>query len=576
MSSSKTYRLADVPESLPDGLSGFPRLVATLLYNRGIIDTNEAERFLNPDWERDTHDPFLLKDMDKAVSRIWTAMENGEKILVYTDYDADGIPGGVILRDLFAKLGYTNVEHYMPHRHDEGYGLNAEAIEEFTTKGVRLIITVDCGITDVAHVARAHELGMDVIVTDHHLPGETLPPAYAVVDPKRIDDTYPDDMLCGAGLAFKLAQAILIQGREQGVVTVSEGWEKWLLDMVSIATVADMVPLLKENRTLAHFGMKVLRKSGRPGLRALLAGAKTLQDKLTEDDIGFAIAPRINAASRMEHPDIAFTLLSTPNREEGERIAMHLEGLNAERKSLIARIAKEAHAMIRARDVGDVIVLGDPSWRVGVLGIAANNLMEHYGKPVFLWGREGAEMIRGSARSDGTVNLVELMSAFPKGTLVDSGGHALSGGFSLAFDAVHTFADVVNTTYGAMRGERAVDERIIDAILSIDDVHNETYGHIARLAPFGMGNPKPLFIFQDVILDDVIVFGKGKDHLKLVTHDILGRTVEAIAFFATPDSFGDMTLVSGMRVNIIASIEESWFRNRRDLRLRVEDVKVCA
>jgi len=201
-------------------------------------------------------------------------------------------------------------------------------------------------------------------------------------------------------------------------------------------------------------------------------------------------------------------------------------------------------------------------------------LMEHYGKPVFLWGREGAEMIRGSARSDGTVNLVELMSAFPEGTLVDGGGHALSGGFSLAFDAVHTFADVVNTTYEAMRGERAVDERIIDAILSIDDVHNETYTHIARLAPFGMGNPKPLFIFQDVVLDDVIVFGKGKDHLKLVTHDILGRTVEAIAFFATPDSFGDMTLVSGMRVNIVASIEESWFRNRRDLRLRVEDVSV--
>jgi len=576
MSSKKTYRLADTPETLPDGLVGFPRLVATLLFNRGIIDRDEAERFLDPDWERDTHDPFLLTDMDNAVSRVWTAMENGEHIVIYTDYDADGIPGGVILHDLFAKLGYGNVENYMPHRHDEGYGLNAEAIEEFAARNTRLIITVDCGITDVLHVKRANELGMDVIVTDHHLPGIELPPAYAVVDPKRADDSYPDDMLCGAGLAFKLAQAMLIRGREKGVVDITEGWEKWLLDMVGIATVADMVPLLKENRTLAHFGMTVLKKSGRPGLRALLAGAKTLQDKLTEDDIGFTIAPRINAASRMEHPDIAFGLLSTPNRTEGERIAAHLEELNAERKSLVARIAKEAHAMIRTRDEGDIIVLGDPSWRVGVLGIAANNLMEHYGRPVFLWGREGAEVIRGSARSDGTVNVVELMAALPEGTLVESGGHALSGGFSVAFDAIHTFPETVGAAYASLRREADTEERMIDAVLSVDDVHNETYGHIARLAPFGMGNPKPLFLFKDTHLDDVVVFGKGKDHLKLVLHDILGREIEAIAFFTGPESFGETPLVAGMRVDIIAAVEESWFRNRPQLRLRVEDVTVRA
>ncbi|NTV44401.1 MAG: single-stranded-DNA-specific exonuclease RecJ [Candidatus Yonathbacteria bacterium] len=570
---SKNYRLTDVPDMLPEGLVGFPRLVAILLYNRGILDKDEAERFLDPDWERDTHDPFLLTDMDKAVSRVWTAMENGEKILIYTDYDADGIPGGVILHDLFAKLGYVEFENYMPHRHEEGYGLNVEAVEEFARSGVRLIITVDCGITDVEHVKRAHELGMDVIVTDHHLPGEELPPAYAVIDPKRVDDTYPDDMLCGAGLAFKLAQAMLIRGREKGVVDITEGWEKWLLDMVGIATVADMVPLLKENRTLAHFGMTVLKKSGRPGLRALLSGAKTLQDKLTEDDIGFTIAPRINAASRMEHPDIAFGLLSTLNRQEGERIAAYLEELNVERKSLVARIAKEAHAMIRMREVGDVIVLGDPSWRVGVLGIAANNLVEHYGKPVFLWGREGAEVIRGSARSDGTVNVVELMAALPEGTLVESGGHAFSGGFTVHFDAIHTFGDAVNAVYATVRHDKDIEERLIDATLSLDDVHNETYRHIARLAPFGMGNPKPLFLFKDIYLDDVVVFGKGKDHLKIVLHDILGREIEAIAFFAEPDSFGDTTLTSGMRADIIASVEESWFRNRPALRLRIEDVQ---
>jgi len=571
---SKNYRLADIPEKMPEGLTSFHPLVATLLHNRGVIEREEAERFLNPDWERDTHDPFLLKDMDKAVSRIWTAMENDEYILIYTDYDADGIPGGVILHDLFAKLGYTHVNNYMPHRHDEGYGLNADAIEEFAREGVRLIITVDCGITDVACVKRAHELSMDVIVTDHHLSGEELPPAYAVVDPKRADDAYPDDMLCGAGLAFKLAQAILIRGRENGAVSVSEGWEKWLLDMVGIATIADMVPLLKENRTLAHFGMKVLKKSGRPGLRALLASAKASQEHLTEDDIGFIIAPRINAAGRMEHPDIAFGLFATPNRGEGERIATYLEDLNTKRKALVARIAKEAHAMMRTREIGDVVVLGDPSWRVGVLGIAANNLMEHYGKSVFLWGREGAEVIRGSARSDGTVNVVELMSALPEGTLVESGGHALSGGFTVHFDAIHTFPDTVAAAYATLRREAQVEERMIDAVLSVDDIHNETYGHIARLAPFGMGNPKPLFLFQNVILDDVVVFGKGKDHLKLVLHDILGREIEAIAFFAGPDSFGEASLVPGMRADIVASIEESWFRNRPQLRLRVDDVRV--
>lgn len=283
-------------------------ILQTLLTRRGLTDAEAIEAFLNPSYDDMTNDPYLLKDMEKGVVRILGAIDAHEKIAVYSDFDADGIPGGIILHDFFKKIGYDNFVNYIPHRDTEGYGFHKDAVRALSKEGVTLIITVDVGITAVDTVVYAQELGVDCIVTDHHEPLDTIPSAVAVINPKQATCTYPFSGLCGAGVAYKLVQALLQEARFSHI---PRGWEKWLLDLVAIATVADMVPLVDENRALVHWGLYVLRKSQRPGLIALLRKLRIQQRFVTEEDIGFFIGPRINAASRMGHPQDAFELLST-------------------------------------------------------------------------------------------------------------------------------------------------------------------------------------------------------------------------------------------------------------------------
>ena len=314
----------------------------------------------------------LILGMEQAVTRILRAIAEEEQIVIYGDYDCDGIPGSVILHDFFQKIGYPRAGVYIPHRHEEGYGLHIGAIERMRDNDISLIITVDCGITDIAEVAHAQTLGIDVIVTDHHLPGPELPPAYAIINSKQEGDTYPDKMLCGAGVAFKLVQALLMKGN----FDVPPGWEKWLLDMAGLATIADMVPLRNENRALAHFGLKVLRKSTRPGLQKLLAKMKVNQSRLTEDDVGFMIAPRINAASRIDIPFEAFRLLATRDEQTADELSDHLHKINETRKGLVAAIIKEARHMLAHKKPQTVVVVGNPTWRPGILGLVAMRLAE--------------------------------------------------------------------------------------------------------------------------------------------------------------------------------------------------------
>src|SRR3989344_55713 len=293
-----------------DVLGSFPQLLRELLLHRGITNKDDAERFLKPDYVRDSHDPFLIKNMDVAVTRTLEALKRGEKVAIWSDYDCDGIPGAVLLHDFFKKIG-ANFVNYIPHRHEEGYGLNKIGIEELSGQGVTLMITVDSGITDIEPVLHAKKLGIYVIVTDHHLPGKTLPEAYAVLNSKQEGDQYPYKYLAGSGVAFKLIQALILRGSENGQITLPNGWEKWLLDMAGLATIADMVPLTGENRMLAYFGLLVLRKSPRLGLIKLCRKMRVRQRELTEDDVGFMVVPRINAASRMGVPFDAFRLLTT-------------------------------------------------------------------------------------------------------------------------------------------------------------------------------------------------------------------------------------------------------------------------
>jgi single-stranded-DNA-specific exonuclease len=557
-------------------LSAYPPLLATLLRARGIATDADAEVFLSPDYTRDIGDPFGIIDMEKAVTRILHALTAGERIVIFGDYDCDGIPGSVVLHDLFRKIGYDKAGNYIPHRHLEGYGLNGEAIEKFAKEGVSLIITVDCGITDVAEVEHAGTLGIDVIITDHHLPQAVLPPAYAVVNSKREEDIYSDKMLCGAGVAWKLAVALLERGKERevpGFSGIPDGWEKWLLDMVGLSTVADMVPLVNENRALAHFGLTVLRKSPRPGLQRLLALAGVDQRRLTEEDIGFTIAPRINAASRMDIPFTAFSMLASTDPAEAGALAERLADLNDERKTEVARMMKEVRAHLAEREIRDVIVIGSPSWRVGIAGLAAGKIAEEFDRPTFVWGKEGSAHIKGSCRSNGKVNMVELMVAVDEGVFIDKGGHEESGGFSISAEKIHLLDDALNVAFTRVTmKERMEGAGEPDATLGLADVSDATYRMIARLAPFGVGNPRPVFRFPSVSLRKVVQFGKGKEHLRLTLTDASGRVVDAIAFFSSPKDYPKASVVEGGMVTLDAVMEESWFRGRRELRLRIVDI----
>ncbi|MEI8270976.1 MAG: single-stranded-DNA-specific exonuclease RecJ, partial [bacterium] len=450
----------------------YGELLQTLLKNRGIEGEEEIEKFLNPNYERDLHDPFLMRDMEKTCVRIFEAVEAEEKIMIYADYDADGIPGAVILSDLFKKIGYTNFEVYLPQRNSEGYGLNLEAIKEFADKGIKLLITIDLGITAIAEVAQAEAEGIDVIITDHHLPHETLPKAYAILNPK-VDD-YPEKMLCGAGVVFKLVQGFVKKYGEyfdrlragenflsvelatlrqsstaKSPPALCSGWEKWMLDMAGLATLSDMVPLTGENRAIAHFGMKVLRKSPRPGLQKLLAKINVEQKYLSEDDISFMVVPKLNAASRMDDPMRAFELLATDDETEAGVLANHLSKINDERKLIVAGIMREVKKKFEKREMKEVIVIGNPEWRIGVLGLVAGKLMDEYQKPVFVWGKDENDLIKGSCRSDGSVSIVELMT-HNKDAFLEYGGHELAGGFTVHNDKVHFLEDVLSESFSKL------------------------------------------------------------------------------------------------------------------------------
>lgn len=557
-----------ISDEISEELKAYPELTQKLLFYRDIRNTSDAEVFLNPDYDKHTHTPFLLKDMDKAVARILDAILKEEKIVIYSDYDCDGIPGGVILHDFFKKVEYANFSNYIPHRHSEGYGINEDAILQFAEDKVSLIITVDCGIADALPIKKANELGIDVIITDHHLVSGKLPEAFAVIDPKQKDDKYPYKDLSGAGVAFKLAQGLI----EKGNFDIKKGWDKWLLDMTGLATIADMVPLRGENRVLAYYGLKVLRKSPRPGLMKLCRKMKVNQSHITEDDVGFMLAPRINAASRMDAPHDAFKLLATDDEVEADNLSLHLNKINNERKGIVASIVKEIKKRIeKIENLREVIVLGNPEWKPALLGLAANTIVDEHKRPVFLWGRDDKSVIKGSCRSDGSVNLVELM-AHPKEAFIEYGGHAFSGGFSISHEKIHKLEDILCASYGKMETDNTErDEKFIDQKFLIDDVNWGTYKIIEQFAPFGKDNPKPLFLFENIEIAEIQHFGKENNHIKLNFKNSAGKIISAIGFFATQDSF-DITIEKGEKINLVATMEKSMFRNFPELRLRIVDI----
>lgn len=565
MSSPLFTKVSPITIKARQALSSYSLPLQQLLYNLGINTVEEAEPFLKPQYDTQLHSPLLLHDIIKATTRIHAAIQAQEQIVIFSDYDCDGIPGAVILHDFFKSIGYTHFSNYIPHRHYEGFGLSVDAVEKIVAKGASLIITIDCGTTSHAAIKRALALGLAVIVTDHHEPEATLPEALAIINPKL--GTYPFPDLCGAGVIFKLVQALI----QTGSYTISPGQEKWWLDMVGVATIADMVPLRGENRVLAYFGLQVLRKSRRPGLQQLLRKAKINQAYLTEEDIGFTIAPRINAASRMDAPEHAFHMLTAQDEGEAGAHVEKLDALNTERKSEVAKMTKEINARLKDTiEMPAVLVMGNPLWRPALVGLAANTLAQEFKRPVFLWGRDGNDVIKGSCRSGGSVSVITLMQAI-KHAFIEHGGHHKSGGFSVRGEFIFSLGQLLNEAHHSMGSEAVLPTaHIVAAELPLTAVFGELKSALRQLQPFGVGNPKPLFAFPLVIPKSVEMFGKTKEHMK-VLFDTEAGPLEAIVFFAAATSFSKAP-VAGQVCTVLAHVETSYFMGREQTRLRIVDI----
>ncbi|HXK35144.1 MAG TPA: single-stranded-DNA-specific exonuclease RecJ [Candidatus Paceibacterota bacterium] len=531
-------------------LRGKSALLRNILWQRGVREENDALTFFNPSYEQGLHNPFLLKGMKEVVSRITVAVKGNERIAIFADYDCDGTAAAAVLADYFHCLGFSNFLVYVPER-IEGYGLTKEAIVKIAEGGANLLVTVDCGIANYNEVEFAKGLGLDVIVTDHHLPPEVMPRC-AVINPKQPSCIYPEKMLCGAGVAFKLVCALIT------LLPIPNGQEKWLLDLVALATLADQVPLRGENRVLVYFGMKVLSRTRRPGLLQIINLLRLR--RIGEEDVTFSIVPRLNSVSRILSSALVFETLSTKDISRANELVKILENTNKERKTLVAQTMREANKRLRERDLGNVIVLGDPDWNLGILGLVAAKISEEYTRPAFVWTRVG-ELIKGSCRSP-KLDLVDLMKRTAPETLVSFGGHSLAGGFVATSDQVHFLEAKLESAFDESKGDVAPnteDKEISDGIFNLADVNLENFRIIDCLRPFGNSFPRPIFLFENLLVTKTRRFGQNQNHLSMTLEDG-GENVEAVSFFEKRDNFSSPQ-------SILASIEKDW---RGRLRLRIE------
>lgn len=543
-----------VPSDLSSQLSGFDPLLVQLLYNRGITEPAGFEPFIAGD-ERLANDPLLLPDIDKAVARINRALLGGELIAVFGDFDADGITAAAVLVQGIGQLG-GNVISYIPHRLNEGHGLNDAALEHLRLEGASLVITVDCGITGASEVERGRDLGLDIVVTDHHVPSDTIPDAVAVVDPKLPDSEFPFPELAGVGVAVKLLQA-LFRAANRGA-EVDE-----FLDLVALGTVADMVPLTGENRYLVKRGLEVLNQSRRVGLQELMLSAGLEMGKLDAQDISFSLGPRLNASGRLGHGVTSYELLMTSSREKARELAAMLEAGNAERRRLTTEAFENAREKLAGED-GELplLVVGDSGYQPGVVGVVAGRLVEEFYRPaVVIHFEEGTA--RGSARSIPDFDIIAALTEC-RDLLTRYGGHSQAAGFIMPGSDVDKLRERLQKI--AARELADVDLRpalSVDTVIPLSALRGQTYKMIGRLEPYGQANQIPCFLSKKVQVVSSRAVGADGDHLKLKVRD--GNVVwDAIAF-----GLGHRELAS--HLDIVYNLETETWTGRELLRLNIQD-----
>jgi single-stranded-DNA-specific exonuclease len=562
----KRWQIA--PPAPPSHIARFPHLhpiIVQALYNRGLTDPDDVSAFL--DNQGLASSPFVIAGMNAAVTRLRQALRAGEPIVVYGDFDTDGVTATALLVQTLRAFG-GQVRPYIPHRVDEGYGLHKRVLTQLARGGARVVVTVDCGIRALEEIAHANRLGLDVIVTDHHSVGLELPDTIAVIDPKRADNRYPFNELAGVGVAYKLAQALLLSHHQTPAVAQDVSLEEEdLLDLVALGTVADLVPLLGENRALVHRGLACLNRMERPGIDALCRQAGLQPGKVDATTIGYALAPRLNAAGRMAHAKTAYQLLETTYPAEAEHLASKLGQLNRKRQQLTSETQKQAR-QLALQGGGDTALLfaASPDFSAGIVGLAASRLVDEFYRPAAVV-EVKKKVSRGSARSIPEFHITEALDQCSD-LLIQHGGHAAAAGFTVANDDLDELAHRLREKAAEQLADVELTPIVsIDAEVELSQMSWDLQRELSRLEPCGYANPHPLLLSKNIrVLGHRAVGSDGK-HLKLTLSDGWS-TWDAIAFRQ-----GDWAIKLPDHIDLVYHLEINEWNNQRRLQLNVQDIR---
>jgi len=586
------------PEIKKEFQEKFPEInpvILQLLYNRGIKNQEAIDEFLNPDYGQDIHDPFLFSNMERVVKRIFEAKRQDEKIVVHGDYDADGVSSSIVLVNTLEAIGVNKVDVYLPHRELEGYGLNQETVRKLAQSGCKLIITCDCGIANRQEIELAKELGIDVIVTDHHHPPENLPDCL-IINPKVKGEEYPFKELAGVGVAFKVAQALIKRSKEgqggeggRGGKVIEEGFEKWLLDLVAIGTITDVSPLVGENRTLVKYGLIVLNKTRRIGLRKLIKQAGLVDEErerlkkrmdLDTYNISFQIGPRLNAAGRINHANQAYKLLVTNDEKEAEGLALGLEQTNQERQKLTDKITKEVENQIKGKTKDKILFGVGEGWPIGIVGLVSGKITEKYNRPSIVITKNEGE-IAGSGRSIPEFNIIEALNKLGH-FFSRFGGHSGACGFTLKGGVnIEEFkVEFKKIAEEELEGKDLSPVFLIDTKINLKEINWDLFREIEKFEPFGEANPYPLFLIEKVKIEEMRTVGKENHHLKMKLRAAVNnskKVFDAIGFcFADPEFTGVdwcQAIKPGDLLDIICEINKNEWNGYQELQLKIIDLK---
>ena len=564
--------LQDFSEQAESDNSKIHPLVAKILRSRGILQEDDIEKFIFPEYERDTGDPFLFAHMEKAVVRIDQAHKNKESVAIFGDYDADGITASAILKETFDSLGLSSMV-YIPDKRSEGYGMNMEAIKMLGEKGVTLVVTVDCGITGLEEVIKGNELGIDFIITDHHHVPANVPPALAIINPHMENCGYPFSDLAGVGVAFKFAQAIFKRLMEDKYEQT-----KWMLDLVAIGTIADCVPLVGENRLFAKYGLMVLAKTRRVGLRELFTVGRINIDEQNIPDakkVSFYVAPRINAAGRINHANLAYDLVISKNPIEARGFALELEESNTKRQKMTEVAVNEIKILAdnMFKDKKLIFALGE-NFSIGIVGLVAGKIAQQYNKPTAVF-QKGDTESKGSFRSIPQVNIIETIEEC-KEFLIKFGGHSQAAGVSVENNKLDAFFQKMNSLIEKkLEGIELGEEIVIDAKLSADQMDFSLTESLEKMEPFGEGNGEPIFLLENMRIVEKKLVGTTAKHVKfsLVPTDGSPKIFDSISFNGAEKFSG---LEIGDKLELVCTIKNDEWNGNKKIQLTLLDARKIA